>query len=99
MRIVRNRAQAILYDFWCSVPVRGKVLIPASTCEVIPVTYMKLGMDFELVDIKRGTQSMDLELAEQMLQKDASIQALHYVYNYGYEEESVDRKMQYLKET
>ncbi|MCR2026825.1 hypothetical protein [Anaerotruncus colihominis] len=34
-----------------------------------------------------------------MLQKDASIQALHYVYNYGYEEESVDRKLQYLKET
>lgn len=98
MRIIRNRAQAVLYDFWRSVPARGKVLIPASTCEVVPVTYMKLGMDFELVDIECSTQSMDLELAEQMLQKDPSIQALHYVYNYGYEEKSIGQKLRYLRE-
>ncbi len=53
MLIIRNRAQAVLYEYAKQFLERGKtILIPCNTCESIPLAYQKIGIPFEMIDIK-----------------------------------------------
>jgi hypothetical protein len=65
--IVRNRASAVLYHFLLSLPARGKWLLPANICYVVPLTFLKAGYQIYFVDIHPNTLMMNLEQAQELL--------------------------------
>lgn len=68
MRVVNAaRAAAILYGLLVSQRRRLPWLIPANICPIVPITFLKAGVPFELVDISTATLHMDLELATERL--------------------------------
>lgn len=101
MLIVRNRAQAILYEYARQFLRRDKmVLIPSNTCESIPMAYQKAGIPFEMIDIDWISMSMDLAEAEKRVQQmPGRYQAIHYVYNYGVFRKEDREKLLTLKKT
>jgi hypothetical protein len=76
-----NRASAVLYSFLKTHPLKGKILIPANVCPVVPLTMMKAGMDFEFVDIdERHTMSEAIAM-EKVGKRD--YEGLLFVHSYG----------------
>lgn len=99
MLIIRNRAQAVLYEYAKQFLERGKtILIPCNTCESIPLAYQKIGIPFEMIDINETSMSMDLEEVERKIkQTPKQYQAIHYVYNYGIFNSEEQEKLLKLK--
>ena len=83
MNIVQApRASAILYNLLES---QGRVdpwLLPANICPIVPITFFKAGVPFEFVDISVETLHMDLEQAEERLERGAFGGVL-YAHTYG----------------
>lgn len=51
--VFETRASTILYNFLRSGDFRGMFLLPANICPIVPITFQKAGIDFELVDISK----------------------------------------------
>jgi hypothetical protein len=65
MNIVQApRASAILYNLLKSQDNTDPWLLPANICPIVPLTFFKAGVPFELVDISAENLHMDLEQAE-----------------------------------
>src|SRR5436190_20628723 len=83
MRIVQApRACAILYRVLVSRREKRPWLLPANICPVVPLTFMKAGIAFELVDISSETLHMDLETVRRRIQQD-KFGGLLYAPTYG----------------
>ena len=95
MVLYKNRAQAIVYDFADKFFDRNrKVIIPANVCESIPLTYQKMKIPYEIVDIDKDTLSIDMKQIEKKLNmSEENYQAIHYVCTYG---NSYDVNLSYL---
>lgn len=97
MLIYRKRAQGIVYDFAKKyLNQTGYVLIPAQVCQIVPITYMKLHIPYKIVDIDLRTMSMDLVQVKKYLEE-GNVQAIHYVYGYGYYKDTEYAKIFELK--
>lgn len=76
-----NRASAVLYSFLKTRPLKGKFLIPANVCPVVPLTMMKAGVDFDFVDIDER-HTMSESIAVEKVGK-AKYVGLLFVHSYG----------------
>lgn len=99
--ITKSRAQSILYEYADSFFDRKRtVLIPCNTCESVPLTYLMLGIPFEMVDADPLTMSISLDSVEDKLKKqEKTYQGLHYVCNYGILNDSILHRIRLLKQT
>ena len=83
MQIVRApRASAILFSLLGSQTERRPWLLPANICPIVPVTFLKAGVPFDLVDISAETLHIDLEQVEGRLMRD-KFGGLLYAHTYG----------------
>lgn len=98
MLVIRNRAQSILFDFCKETYTDGVVLLPISTCDILPITYKKLGIPFEFVDMNEKSLSMDLDLIEKRLHSGPPVWAVHYVYNLGFDSFEATERLDKIKE-
>lgn len=99
MLIYRNRASAILYEFLMSnFDKIDKVILPANTCEMVPLVYLKASIEIEFVDMSLETYCMDLEILEKKISQEKNKKiAIHYVRNYGSKWKNDDMKIYELK--
>ncbi len=99
--ITKSRAQSVLYEYADSFFDRKrKVLIPCNTCESVPLTYLKLGIPFEMVDADLASMSISLDLAEDKLNRRIEeYQGLHYVCNYGIVSSDSLNRLRAIKDT
>lgn len=51
MKIFANRASALLYGYLNSNKFQKPFLLPSNVCPVVPLSFLKAGVDFEFVDI------------------------------------------------
>jgi dTDP-4-amino-4,6-dideoxygalactose transaminase len=83
MRIIQApRASAILYNLLASRADSRPWLLPANICPIVPLTFFKAGVPFDLVDISAETLHMDLEQAEGRLRR-GGYGGLLYAHTYA----------------
>src|SRR5258706_1583372 len=76
------RASSILYHLLVSQQQKQTWLLPANICPIVPITFMKADVPFELVDISATNLHMDLEQAETWV-KSRKVGGLLYAHTYG----------------
>ena len=82
--LLAARASSILYDVLLARRGVGSFLLPANICPIVPITFLKVGVPFEFVDISPATLHLDLDAARKRLaSKDAKYGGLLYVHTYG----------------
>jgi hypothetical protein len=81
MTTTANRASAILCHFLRNGKFDNPFLLPANVCPVVPLSFMKAGVDFEFVDIDE-THAMSKELALEKI-KSGKYSGLVFVHAYG----------------
>lgn len=83
MQIIQApRASAILYNLLASRADGRPWLLPANICPIVPLTFFKAGVPFDLVDISAETLHMDLEQAEGRLKR-GGYGGLLYAHTYA----------------
>ena len=83
MRIVQApRASAILYHVLRSQESKDPWLLPANICPIVPITFLRAQVPFELVDISAETLHMDLQQAEDRIRQ-RKFGGLLYAHTYG----------------
>jgi hypothetical protein len=83
MQVVQApRASAILYHLLKSQGNADSWLLPANICPIVPITFFKAGVPFELVDTSAETLHMDLGQARRRLERGA-YGGLLYAHTYG----------------
>ncbi len=76
------RASTILYNLLVSQPQAKPWLLPANICPIVPLTFMKARVPFELVDISPASLRMDLNEAEKRIRR-GDIGGLLFAHTYG----------------
>jgi hypothetical protein len=83
MQIVQApRASAILYSVLINLRNKDPWLLPANICPIVPITFFKARIPFQLVDISAKTLHMDWDQAEALI-KDRKFGGLLYAHTYG----------------
>jgi hypothetical protein len=83
MQIVQApRASAILYGLLVQRADPRPWLLPANICPIVPITFMKARVPFQLVDISAATMHIDLELVQVQV-KTRRFGGLLYAHTYG----------------
>ena len=81
--LFENRASVVLYNFLSSNNISGKFLIPANVCPVVPLTFIKARIPFELVDISMADLCMQQNQVLSLLGKAPSYCGVLFVRTYG----------------
>lgn len=81
--ITEHRASVILYNILKSNSFKGKFLLPANICPIVPATFFKAKIPFEFVDIDPDTLCMGKAAVLDKLKTDKSIVGILYVRTYG----------------
>ena len=81
MIVTSNRASAVLYTFLRKGLFNKPFLLPANVCPVVPLSFMKAGVDFEFVDIDE-THAISKGLALEKI-KSGKYAGLVFVHAYG----------------
>jgi hypothetical protein len=90
MQIVQApRASAIVYSLLACRTDPRPWLLPANICPIIPITFLKAGVPFQLVDISAATLHVDLELVEAQIETH-EFGGLLYAHTYGEPSTPVD---------
>lgn len=76
------RASAILYNLLTSLPHAKPWLMPANICPIVPITFMKARVPFQLIDISARTLHMDLDQAGALIES-REFGGLLYAHTYG----------------
>lgn len=83
MKIVQApRASAILYHLLASRNNEHPWLLPANICPIVPITFLKAGVPFELIDISPASLAMDLARLADLAAK-RTFGGLLYAHPYG----------------
>jgi hypothetical protein len=83
MKIVQApRASAILYNILKNYPEKHSWLLPANICSVVPITFLKAEVPFELIDISPETLHMNWAKAEALI-RTGRFNGLLYAHTYG----------------
>jgi hypothetical protein len=79
-----RRASTVLFNLVSGRRDERPYLVPANGCPILPITLLKAGAPFELVDISSSTLCMDTEAAlERVRGKRGRYAGLIYVRTYG----------------
>lgn len=81
MIYLANRASAVLCDYLSSIQALKPFLLPSNVCPVVPLSFLKVGVDFEFVDID-STHAMSKEQCITKL-KTGNYSGLLFVHAYG----------------
>jgi hypothetical protein len=83
MQIVQApRASAIIYNLLVSRPDTRPWLLPANICPIVPITFLKARVPFDLVDISEHTLHIDLDPVHELL-KTRKFGGFLYAHTYG----------------
>jgi dTDP-4-amino-4,6-dideoxygalactose transaminase len=82
--VLAPRASTILYNVLVSQRQAKPWLLPANICPIVPITFMKAKVPFELVDISSTSLHIDLDQAEARMKK-REIGGVLYAHTYGEE--------------
>jgi len=83
MQIVQApRASAILYSILARSADSRPWLLPANICPIVPITFLKARVPFQLVDISAATLHIDLERVQAHI-KTRKFGGLLYAHTYG----------------
>lgn len=83
MIITASRASAVLYQFLRSKKFTKPFLLPANACPVVPLSFLKAGVDFEFVDID-DTHAMSKELTKERVVS-GKYSGILFIHAYGKE--------------
>lgn len=81
MKVFGNRASAVLYNYLKSNNFNKPFLLPSNVCPVVPLTFLKAGVNFDFVDIDES-HAMNKSLCFEKLSTD-KYQGLLFVHAYG----------------
>lgn len=83
MKIVQApRASAVLYHLLASRNNKHPWLLPANICPIVPITFLKAGVPFELIDISPASLAMDLARVADLVEM-RTFGGLLYAHPYG----------------
>ena len=83
MQIVQApRASAIIYSLLIDQKDKRPWLLPANICPIVPITFLKARVPFELVDISAKTLHIDLDQVEALV-RHGRFGGLLYAHTYG----------------
>jgi hypothetical protein len=86
MMIQEYRASRILFNFLVSNYFPGVFLIPANTCPIVPLVFIKSGTKFEFVDISPDDYCMDKRIILDKIRKDqGKYSGILFIRSYGME--------------
>lgn len=88
MKVFGNRASALLYNFLNSNNFKKPFLLPSNVCPVVPLSFLKAGVDFEFVDID-GSHAIDKSKCLEKLSSN-KYQGLLFVHAYGKEFNNIE---------
>jgi hypothetical protein len=78
------RASTLLYELLESRAAGGKFLLPANICPIVPITFLKAGVQFEFVDIAADSLAVDLDrLWDRLRLTDSEWGGVLYSHTYG----------------
>jgi hypothetical protein len=84
--VYESRASTILYNLLRSGSRGGPWLLPANVCPIVPLTFLKAGCEFELVDIDEETLCMDtVQLLDRLRRDTLRYAGVLFVRTYGVE--------------
>jgi hypothetical protein len=79
-----TRASTVLYNILCSNKQRGKYLLPANICPIVPLVFIKANIAFKFVDISLETLCIDEAAVVKLLKQDPQMYAgIIFVRTYG----------------
>lgn len=91
MICVEKRASTVLYKFLISNCQCYHFLIPANVCSVVPLTFLKAGVDFSFVDIDPNTHAGSFDEIKKSIKKLCNQKVgLLFVNAYGSRQNTVD---------
>jgi len=90
--IVEHRASIILFNVLSALKDKHKpFLLPANVCPMVPLTYLKAGVAFELIDIEPGSLCLNEQITLTKLSENSlGYGGIHYVRTYGIENNQSD---------
>jgi len=90
--IIEHRASIILFNVLSSLKDKHKpFLLPANVCPIVPLTYLKANVNFELIDIDPDSLCLDEQIALTKLATNThSYTGIHYVRTFGIENNPSD---------
>jgi len=78
------RACTILFNLLRCRKDKGKFIIPANICSVVPLTFLKGGAEFEFIDINISTKCIDEEKVLEKISKNPELfGGILYNHSYG----------------
>src|SRR5258706_3117754 len=83
------RASAILYSILARRPDSRAWLLAGNSCPIVPITFLKARVPFQLVDISAKTLQIDLELLQAQV-KTRKFGGILYAHTYGEPSTPVD---------
>lgn len=83
-----NRASAVLCNFLNSIEITKPFLLPSNVCPVVPLSFLKAGVDFDFVDID-STHAMSKDICLSKL-RTGEYAGLLFVHAYGKEFDNND---------
>jgi hypothetical protein len=82
--LLAPRASTLLHELLASRRAAGRFLLPANICPIVPITFLKAGVEFEFVDIAADSLAMDLDQVwDRLRQTDAEWGGVLYGHTYG----------------
>ncbi len=76
------RASKILYNFLMSNNIKGRFLLPANVCAIVPLVFHYANVEFDFVDIQNDNLCID---QQQILDKTKDYAGVLFVRTYGTE--------------
>lgn len=91
MICIEKRASTVLYKFLISNCQGYHFIIPANVCSVVPLTFLKAGIDFSFVDINPITHAGSFEEIKETVKEFKNLKlGLLYVNAYGCRQNTVN---------
>ena len=98
MLIIEPRASAIIFNYLTTNHKKNKFyLIPVNTCPIVPITFMKAGVPYELIDINISTLCIDENIIEEYL-KNYKLEGILFINTYG-KIKNNDKLFKHIKKT
>ncbi len=87
MIVFENRASVILYKFLLSNDFRdGCFLLPANICYIVPLTFLKAGVNFYFIDISKDHYCINEKIVNKIIESNTyNVHGVLFARTYGIE--------------
>ena len=99
--IIENRASILIYNFLSLLKQPKKFVLPVNICPIVPLVFIRAGVEFEFVDIDPETLCLDIQLALDIIlnaEGDLSRKGILFVRTYGFISDRQTRDLKFLRE-